>query len=162
MTHLHRFALPLTTVLLAACASFPPGPAVKAVGYSGAPRIESEVATVFITDGRPNYESGFICSVDGKPATSQGGCASIIYLLPGAYRIGIRYQSRRETGEGQIGLRVEAGRLYQLNATSFQTNNRGMISVIPMPVGSRLVYRNVAPNLFPAGQLDTVVPYGER
>lgn len=148
----------LSSIVLVGCATFPPQPAVTARGYEGPRRSESEVATVYISDGRPNYESGFICEVDGRPVAAGGGCASIVYLLPGSYRLGIRYQSRLEVGKGEIGLRVERGRVYQLNATSFRTGNAGMISVLPGPSDGKLVYRNVAPNMFPE-KLDVVIPY---
>lgn len=157
-------AVCLAAASLAACATvtFPPAPVTRAKGYDGPTLPESEVATVFILDGRPRYESGHICQVDGKPATPQGGCASVVYLRPGPHQLSIRYQSPTEVGEGQTGLEVEAGRLYQLNATSFRTRNRGMISVMPMPAGARLTHRNVAPGLFPGSQADEPVPYGER
>jgi hypothetical protein len=155
---MNRIAIALVSACFAGCATFPPKPAVTARGYEGARRAESEVATVYISDGRPHYEAGFICKVNGRPATADGGCASIVYLLPGNYRLGIRYQSRIETGEGEIGFRVEAGTVYQLNATSFRTRNAGMIQVLPAPANAKLVYRNVAPNLFPE-KLDSVIPY---
>lgn len=152
----------IVALVLTGCATvaFPPDAAVKARGYDGPELPEPEVATVFILDGRPNYESGFICTVDGKPATRQGGCASVLYLKPGVHVLSIRYQSRIERGEGEVVVGVEAGRLYQLNATSFRTNNRGMISLLPMPQGAKLTYRNVAPSLFAGSRADEPVPYG--
>lgn len=150
----------LVSALLAGCASFPPEPAARALGYEGPSRPESEVATVFILDGRPHFESGYICQVDGRPATKDGGCASIIYLLPGRHRLSIKYRSHVETGEGAIDLAVEAGRLYQLNATSFRSGGKGRISVIPMAPGLKLTYRNVAPGQFAGAKADEAVPYG--
>lgn len=150
------------TILLSGCASFPPSPATKAHGYDGPPLPESEIATVFILDGSPHFESGYICKVDGRPATRQGGCASIVYLKPGAHRLSIKYQSRVEIGEGEIPIRVEAGMLYQLNATSFRSGNRGRISLLPMPPKAKLTYRNVAPSRFSGAQADALVPYGEQ
>jgi hypothetical protein len=156
-------AIAMASGLLAGCASsaaFPPPPALSAKAYDGPVRPEVEVATVFILDGRPRYESGYICQVDDKPVTPPGGCASVVYLLPGSHRLAIRYQSHIEVGEGQTSITVEAGKLYQLNATSFRTNNRGMISLLPMPGGTRLTYRNVAPGLFSGPKADEPVPYG--
>lgn len=100
--------------------------------------------------------------MDGKLAVSGGGCASVVYLLPGSYRLSIRYQSRIEVGEGEIGLRVEAGKLYQLNATSFRVRNAGMISVLPMAANAKLVYRNVAPSLFRLRQGQGVAGFRRR
>lgn len=151
-------------LLVAGCASttFPPSPALRANGYEGPTLPEADVATVFILDGRPNYESGYICKVNGRPATRQGGCASVVYLRPGVHQLAIRYQSRLEVGEGGTTIQVEAGKLYQLNATSFRTQNRGMISLMAMSPGSRLTYRNVAPGLFSGAKADEPVPYGAQ
>ena len=160
--NLLRIAPITATLLLSACvttAPFPPQPLATARAYDGPRRPQADVATVFILDGRPHYESGFICQVNGKPAAAGGGCASVVYLLPGSHRLQIRYRSRPEVGEGEITLHTQAGQLYQLNATSFRTSNRGMIQALPMPAGARLIYRNVAPNLAPPGKLDEAVPY---
>lgn len=159
-----RFTCLALVLTLAGCAAnirdpFPPGPAAQSKAYEGAVRAQTEVATVFVSDGRPHYESGFICKVNGRQVLSDGSCVSILYLLPGVYTIGLRYRSSSEVGHGEIPIQVEAGKLYQLNVTSFRTNNRGMISLIPMPQGARVTYRNVAPNLFPASMLDQPVPY---
>lgn len=156
------------SALLAACATapdtppFPPPPVVRAKAYEGPTLPEREVATVFILDGRPRYESGYICEINGKPATAQGGCASVVYLRPGVYQLLIKYQSPREVGKGAIGLWVEAGRLYQLNATSFRISNRGVINLMPMPAGTKLTYRNVAPGLFSGSKADEPIAYGEQ
>jgi hypothetical protein len=155
-----RTLIVTVALALAGCAAFPPGPAVRAKGYDGPTLPESEVATVFILDGRPRYESGYICKINGKSATPQNGCASIVYLKPGAHLLSVKYRSQVEVGEGEIPVRVEAGRLYQLNATSFHTRNTGMISLIPMQPGAKLTYRHVAPSLFAGAQLDEPVLYG--
>ena len=157
--------LPLLVLLscLASCANlsdpFPPGPAAQARSYDGPVRPEGEVATVFITDGRPHYEAGFICKVNGRPVLPDRGCVSILYLAPGVYTIGVRYKSPFQVGHGEMPLHVEAGKLYQLNTTSFRVGNSGMISLIPMPQGARVTYRNVAPSLFPSSMLDQPIPY---
>ena len=141
-------------------ATFPPPPGTRANGYEGATRAEGEVATVFILDGRPQSESAYICAVNGKPSTSQGGCASVIYLLPGAYTLNIRYQSPVEQGSSDFSMVVEAGKLYQLNATSFRTQGRWMISVLSVKDRGRVTHRNVAPSLFVGPLLDQPMPYG--
>lgn len=115
---------------------------------------------MFILDGRPKSESGYICAVNGRPATSQGGCASVIYLLPGAYTLSIRYQSPFEEGSGDFPMGVEAGKLYQLNATSFRTQGRWMIDVLSVQDRGRVTHRNVAPGLFVGPLLDQPMPYG--
>ena len=97
-------------------APFPPHPGIRANGYEGSTRPQREVATVFILDGRPKSESGYICAVNDRPVTKQGGCASVIYLLPGAYTLKIRYQSHIEQGSADFAMGVQAGKLYQLNA----------------------------------------------
>lgn len=158
-----RLPLLILASLLSGCVSlhdpFPPGPAAQARAYDGPARPEGQVATVFITDGRPHYESGFICKVNGRKVLPDGGCVSVLYLAPGAYIIGVRYKSPFQVGEGEMPLHVEAGKLYQLNTTSFRVGNRGMITLIPMPQGAKVTYRNVAPNLFPASTLDQPIPY---
>lgn len=160
-------ALPL---LLAGCASqppgspwsapFPPGPATRVNGYAGATRPQTEVATVFILDGRPKSESGYICALNGKPLTPQGACASVVYLLPGTYTFQVRYQSHVEEGSGDLALAVQANKVYQLNATSFRTRNAGMISLLTVRDGGRVSHRNVAPGLFAGPMLDESIPYG--
>lgn len=151
-------ALAATLLTLSGCASFPPGAAVQAKGYDGPPLPEWAVATVFVLDARPRYEAGFICAVDARPLPS-GGCASIVYLQGGVHRLQIRYLSSTESGSGDIVVAVEPGRIYQINATSFRTQGRGMISLVPMPKGSALTFRNVAPSQFSGPKLDQPVPY---
>lgn len=147
-------------LVLAGCATVgPSGPAVKANGYKGPTLPEPEVATVFVLDGRPRYEAAFICSVDGEPLATSDGCASIVYLKPGEHVLAVKYRSTVEYGDGTYPIRVEAGRLYQVNATSFRTANRGVIRLIPMAPGAKLTYRNVAPNLVAAPKLDELIPY---
>lgn len=164
MNKIPRTITIVSAILVASCVTlptFPPSPAAKAKGYEGPTLPESEVATVFILDGRPDFESGYICKINEKPATQKNGCASIVYLKPGLHLLSIRYQSRIEIGEGEIRIQVEAGKLYQLNATSFRTKNRGMISLLPMSPSAKLTYRNVAPGLFPGGKAEETIPYGE-
>ena len=60
---------------------------------------------------------------------------------------------------GRAWVAVEPGRIYQINATSFRTQGRGMISLVPMPKGSALTFRNVAPSQFSGPKLDQPVPY---
>ena len=141
-------------------ATFPPHPGTRVNGYEGATRPEAEVATVFILDGRPKSESGYICAVNDRPAAKHGGCASVVYLLPGAYTLKIRYQSHIEHGSADFSMGVQAGKLYQLNATSFRTQGRGMISILSVQDGGRVTHRNVAPGLFVGPLLDEPMPYG--
>jgi hypothetical protein len=150
--------------LLAGCAApvtalFPPGPAVQAKAYEGLTRPQAEVATLFISDGRPHYESGFICKLNGRPVLADGACVSILYLLAGDYTIGVRYKSPSQIGEGAIRVTAVAGRVYQLNTTSLGLDRPGRVSLIPMTQGAEVTYRKVAPNLFPASMLDKPIPY---
>lgn len=167
MTHRRVWLLLIAAAALGAgcatpqsSASFPPYPATRANGYEGATRPQGEVATVFILDGRPKSESGYICAVNGRPATRQGGCASVLYLLPGAYTLTIRYQSHIEHGTVDFPMGVQAGKLYQLNATSFRTRNAGMVSLLTVQDGGRVTHRNVAPGLFMGPMLDEPLSYG--
>jgi hypothetical protein len=140
------------------CAPYPPEPGTSARAYEGPRRPQAGVATVFVSDGRPHYEAAFICEVDDKPLPGNG-CASVVYLLPGVHTLKLRYVSPFQRGRGEIDIGVDAGKLYQLNFTSFRVENRAMISVIPMYDGAKLVYRNIAPNQFPPEKLDALFPY---
>jgi hypothetical protein len=163
---LHRVSTFSAAALLAACAGsglVPAGyPPVKAQGYEGAQRPEAEVATVFIVDGRPHYEAGFICGIDGgKYGPASGRCASMAYVLPGMHTFSIVYQSPRyETCTVDLPIRAEAGHLYQLNATGFSIQRVCRVSQIPMADGLKATYRNVAPGQAPAALLDQPIPYG--
>jgi hypothetical protein len=143
-----------------AVASDKPHDLLRVKAYEGEQRAQAEVATVFTMDGRPHFESGYICKVDDISTERDGTCASVLYLLPGTYRVHLRYQSRIETGDGEMTIRVEAGKLYQINLTSLRTRNRGMATVIPMSTGRRLTYRNLAPGLAAnMNNPDEEVPY---
>ena len=157
-----RALFALVPALLAGCATAPGAfPPVKAQGYPGAPLPESEVATVFIVNGRPHYEAGFICAIDDKAAGTGGGCASIAYVRPGSHVFHIHYLAPNgATCEVYYPLDTRADRLYQLNATGFPTQHVCRVDTIPMARGLRLVYRNVTPGLAPAAVLDQPVPYG--
>lgn len=154
----------IAILALAGCATkptdsiYPPGAAVTARGYDGPKRPETEVATVFVVDGRPRYEAGFICEVDGVTVRG-GGCASVVYLTPGAHRLRLKYLSDTQYGDGGLTIQVEAGKLYQLNFTSFRIRDAGMVSLLPMYPGAKLVYRNVAPSKVDKAQLDVPIPY---
>jgi hypothetical protein len=153
--------------LLSACAAIsgaPSGyPPAKAQAYAGAPRPEAEVATVFIVDGRPHYEAGFICGVDGNHGFANGRCASIAYVLPGLHDFAIEYRSPNSGATNctvDLAISVEAGRVYQLNATGFPVQRVCRLSQIPMASGAKVTYRNVAPGQAPPALLDQPVPYG--
>jgi len=93
-----------------------------------------------------------------------GGCANVIYVLPGSHVLGWRYDSYGTAGNGKLLLRAEAGRIYQLNASPLgEVNGKltGMAQTMPMAPGSKLTYRNVNPGYVPSGaKLDDIVPYG--
>jgi hypothetical protein len=154
------FAAALSSCATTVGTSFPPPPGTRGNGYPGLTRPQGDVATVFILDGRPKSESGYICAVNGVPAAKSGGCASVVYLLPGAYNLTIRYQSAIEQGTTDFPLGVEAKKVYQLNATSFRTRNRGMVSLLTVQDGHRVTHRNIAPGLFVGAMLDQEIPYG--
>jgi len=156
--HIHPLLL-FALLCLGGCASFPPQAFVRGRGYEGPPLPESAVATVFISDGRPRYESGFICAVNDRPVTKFGSCASVVYLSGGTHTLKIRYRSPLEIGEGRLTIQVEPGKLYQLNATSFRTQGHGVVTLIPMREGSVLTHRNVAPNLVSKEKADDPIPY---
>lgn len=142
----------------ATSAPYPPEPGTSARGYEGPRRPQAEVATVFVSDGRPNYEAAFICEVDDRPLPGNG-CASVVYLLPGVHTLTLRYISAIQRGRGKVDIGVDAGKLYQVNFTSLRIEDHAKISVMPMYNGAKLVYRNISPNQFPAEKLDVPFPY---
>lgn len=83
----------------------------------------------------------------------------MVYLLPGVHTLKLRYVSSSQRGRGEIDIGVDAGKLYQVNFTSLRIEDRAKISVMPMYEGAKLVYRNIAPNKFPAEKLDMAFPY---
>ena len=161
--------IPIVTLSLLLCAgcvsqpvdTFAPAGLWRAQAYEGPPRRQEEVATVFAMDGRPNYESSYICAAAGIRLERNGGCASVIYLLPGEHAVALTYRSPIERGDGTLRMRVEAGKTYQLNFTSLRTRQTGIIQVMPMPQSFRLTYRTLAPGLSVGSpRADEAVPYG--
>lgn len=165
-TRFHRSLWPLFLVSLTWPAwayddTFPPEELLRANGYEGPQRPPGETATVFAMDGRPRYESAYICKVDGKVLERNGQCASVAYLLPGRHTLSLRYRSATESGTGDYTLDVGAGKTYQLNVSSLRTQNTGLMTSIPMPARSRLTFRNLAPGLAAGSpRADEEVPHG--
>ena len=128
--------------------------------YEGPALPRNEVAILFATDGRPKYESATICAIDGISLERDGVCASVIHVKPGVHRLKLRYRSDSEFGVGNLTVDVDANRLYQINLTSFRYQNAGAASLMPMPAGAKLSWRNIAPGLV-AGhpRIDEEVPY---
>jgi len=152
-----RFSILIAAFALMGCAS----PSTRVQGYAGPQLPPEEVATVFSTLGG-RYGSTVICSIDDQPVRS--GCANLVYVLPGSHVLEWKFGSSGAVGNGKLLLRAEAGRIYQLNASPLGEKDgkmRGMVQIIPMAPGSKLIYRNVNPNHVPAGaKLDDTVPYG--
>jgi hypothetical protein len=128
--------------------------------YDGPALPRSEVAILFATDGRPKYESASICAVDGFSLERDGVCASVIQVLPGTHRLKLRYRSSSQFGAANLTVDVAANRLYQVNVTGFSNSHSAAVSLLPMPEGAKLSWRNVAPGLV-AGhpRIDEEVPY---
>lgn len=134
---------------------------LRAQGYTGPELDKSEVATLFLLDGRPNYESGYVCQVNSIPTRRAERCASVVYLRPGSHDLDLQYLSRAETGQGSLKVHVEAGRVYQVNVSSLRTRNAGLVTLIPMNPGTKLTFRNVAPMLSNGSpDQDEEIPYG--
>jgi hypothetical protein len=149
--------------MISGCATQIPvaGKLIRAKAYPGPERLEKDIAVIFATDGRPRWEATFICTVNGRPLERQG-CANVIYLTPGSHTLGLEYRDYNKTGKGELPVVVEAGRLYQLNASSLG-GSRGLMQLIPMTAGVKLTYRNVSPSNIPVGsQADDIVPYGSN
>lgn len=161
MPALPRLGLVALIVQLSACAILPTPMRTlgRAQGYAGPALAEKDVAVVYATDAGPNYAVNYICTVDDQ-ALEPRGCANVVYLKPGRHLLGWEHRSSIATGSGKYPVTVEAGRVYQLNA-SYLTGNSGLTQVIPLPQGARLSYRQLAPNKVPPGtHPDDPVPYG--
>ena len=131
---------------------------VQAYDDPGLPR--EAVAILFATDGRPKYESASICAIDGISLERDGVCASVVYVRPGVHRLKLRYRSASQFGAGRLTLEVSANRLYQVNFSSLRIGYAGAVSVIPMPKGATLSWRNLAPGLAAGhSRIDEEVPY---
>lgn len=134
---------------------------LRATAYDGPVRPRSEVAIVFTMDGRPNYESAYICKADDRVLQRDGKCATVVYLPPGQHVLAVKYVSRIEHGEVAVPVHVQAGKLYQLNASSLRTRDTGAWRFMPMPDGAKLTFRNIAPFLAAGDpRIDAEVPYG--
>lgn len=162
MNKLFTVALPAVALFLAACSTSPvfsTGRIDQSKGYPGPEKAEGEVATVFATDAGPRYDATHICTVNYR-ALERPGCVNVVYLAPGSHTLGWQYKGTTATGAGHLGVVVEAGRVYQLNASSLG-DSRGVVQLIPMPAGSKVTYRNVRPSKIPPGvNADDVLPYG--
>lgn len=134
---------------------------LRANAYDGRTRQRDEVAIVFTMDGRPNYESAYICKADDRVLQRDGKCATVVYLPPGQHVLAVKYVSRIEHGEVAVPVHVQAGKLYQLNASSLRTRDTGVWRFMPMQGGAKLTFRNIAPFLAAGDpRIDEEVPYG--
>ena len=150
------------TASAAPAADFAPAALWRGQAYAGPARPASEVATVFAMDRRPRYESSFICLAGGWRFERDGRCASVVYLPPGEHDLGLLYQSSTETGMGAVRIRVQAGRVYQVNVSSLRTQGRGVVEVWPMAPGHVLTWRNLAPGQAAgSARIDEAVPVGQ-
>lgn len=164
-----RPALPLVLAALLAGAGgaaaqapapdFAPASLWRGQAYEGPTRPAAEVAVVFAMDGRPRSESSSICIAGGWRFERDGRCATVVYLPPGEHDLGLLYQSATEQGLGGARIRVEAGRVYQVNVTSLRTGGRGLVNVWPMAPGHVVTWRNIAPGLAAGSpRIDEAVP----
>ena len=156
-------AIGMLLITAVAAEDFAPATLWRAQAYEGPELPQSEVATIFTMDGRPRYESSYICAAAGFRTEREQTCASVVYLRPGEHALALTYRSQTEVGDGTLRVRVEAGRTYQLNFSSLRTRQTGIIQVIPMPADFRLTYRNLAPGLSSGSpRADETVAYGKN
>lgn len=128
---------------------------IKVQAFVGPIRPENQVATVFGMDASPNWGSTYICRIDGKSLPAP---ASVVYVLPGNYRLGWCYKGRGQEAQGETDIRVQSGSLYQINASSLG-NGRWSQMFIQMPLNRKLTWRNIAPGVA-RPDIDELVPYG--
>ncbi len=76
-------------------------------------------------DGRPRFESSYVCAAAGIRLERDGPCASVVYLLPGEHAVSLTYRSLIEFGDGNLRLQAEAGKTYQLNFSSLRVRQAG-------------------------------------
>ena len=92
---------------------------LRVQAYDGKQRPAEEISTLFATDGRPRGEQTSICMVDGRSLERNGECPAVAYLIPGRHTLGWRYSWQGFASDsGILSVVTEAGRLYQLNASS--------------------------------------------
>jgi tetratricopeptide (TPR) repeat protein len=131
---------------------------VRVRAYAGAPQPAARVATVIGMDGAPLAGATLICQINGKKLPGET-LAIVVYLLPGAYKLGWCYGGPGQKAQGVTDVQVLPGRLYQINA-SYLGNEGWKDSFREMP-SNRLTWRNIAPtNSF--GNIDGTVPYGSN
>jgi hypothetical protein len=141
-----------------AAAAAPAGLDYKRVQvYRGPQKPRQNVAVVFAMDASPNWGTTYICKIDGA-GLAGGVMASVVYLLPGTYRLGWCYRHQGEQAQGETEIRVRGMSLYQINASRLG-EGRYSHSFIEMN-SSNLTWRQIAPGKASLPEIDAPVPYG--
>lgn len=132
---------------------------VRVRAYAGAALPASRVATVFGMDGSPRWGATLICQINGKNLPGET-LATVVYLLPGTYKLGWCYRGPGQEAHGVTEVQVRPDRLYQINA-SYLGNERWKDSFMEMP-SNRLTWRNIAPGSNSYPNIDGAVPFGSN
>jgi hypothetical protein len=116
--------------------------------YAGPHRPLAQLATVygnFITS-MPLTQT-HVCELDGKSLRATFAievCPSVIYLLPGNYRLGISHLSGGRRGSGVLSGNLAAGRVYTIDV-DYPQQGRVSFRLIEKPQGFVLTYKDVMP-----------------
>jgi hypothetical protein len=125
-----------------------PVPVRKEHAYAGTHRPLAQLATVhgvFITS-MPLTQT-HVCELDGKSLRATFAtevCPSVIYLLPGNYRLGISHLSGGRHGSGVLSGNLAAGRVYAIGV-DYPQQGRVSFRLIEKPQGFVLTYKDVMP-----------------
>jgi len=123
-------------------------PIRKEHAYAGPPRPVAQLATVygyFITS-MPLTQT-HVCELDGKSLRKSFAteiCPSVIYLLPGNYRLGISHIRGYQRGSGVLSSNLAAGRVYAIGV-DYPQQGRVSFRLIEKPQGFVLSYKDVMP-----------------
>lgn len=116
--------------------------------YAGPHRPLGQLATVYGTFiARFSLTQTHVCELDGKSLRATFSieiCPSVIYLLPGNYRLGISHLSGGRRGSGVLSGNLAAGRVYAIDV-DYPQQGRVSFRLIEKPQGFVLTYKDVMP-----------------
>ena len=122
--------------------------------YAGPHRPLAQLATVYGT-----FIAGFsltqthVCELDGKSLRATFAlavCPSVIYLLPGNYRLGVSHLSGGREGNGVLSGNLAAGRVYGIDV-GYPQPGRVSFRLVEKPQGFALTYKDVMPTPYERG-----------
>ena len=136
-----------------------PVPLKKEHAYTGPRRPAAQLATVYgkivtnLASLLDPLRMTFVCEVDGKSYRGMmfSSCPSIVYLLPGSYRLTVHHGRGNAGASGTISAQVAAGRVYEVEVES-AADRRVSFRLREMPAGFVLTYKDVQPSSYAPGR----------